>query len=102
MSTKMRRTGLRIFWIGGDHAGDHRSVFAGNFEAMQTMVVLAGLPFSVVLVLFMFGLHKAMRQDVQIEQEQAETGGSWSSWFQRAFDSVGPAASQSIVQRFHG
>jgi choline/glycine/proline betaine transport protein len=47
-------------------------LFAGNFEAMQTMVVLAGLPFSVVLVLFMFGLHKAMKQDVQIEQERAE------------------------------
>lgn len=49
-------------------------LFAGNFAAMQTMVVLAGLPFSVVLILFMFGLHKAMRQDAQMELEQANQG----------------------------
>jgi choline/glycine/proline betaine transport protein len=42
-------------------------LFAGNFEAMQTMVVLAGLPFSVVLVLFMWGLLKAMKQDTTPE-----------------------------------
>ncbi|MBR7347501.1 BCCT family transporter, partial [Klebsiella pneumoniae] len=47
-------------------------LFAGNFEAMQTMVVLAGLPFSVVLVLFMFGLMKAMKQDVAVESARAE------------------------------
>nr|WP_275300483.1 BCCT family transporter [Pseudomonas sp. AF32] len=62
---------LRIFWSVVITLVTIGLLFAGNFEAMQTMVVLAGLPFSVVLVFFMFGLHKAMRRDVQIEQEQA-------------------------------
>ena len=62
---------LRIFWSVMITLVTIGLLFAGNFEAMQTMVVLAGLPFSVVLVFFMFGLHKAMRRDVQIEQEQA-------------------------------
>jgi choline/glycine/proline betaine transport protein len=55
---------LRIFWSAVITLVTIGLLFAGNFEAMQTMVVLAGLPFSVVLILFMFGLHKAMRQDV--------------------------------------
>jgi len=62
---------LRIFWSAAVTAVTIGLLFAGNFGAMQTMVVLAGLPFSVVMVLFMFGLYKAMRQDTQPEQDQA-------------------------------
>ncbi|MNN85704.1 choline transport protein BetT [compost metagenome] len=39
-------------------------LFAGNFTAMQTVVVLAGLPFSAVLLLYMFALIKQMKADV--------------------------------------
>lgn len=63
---------LRILWSAIITLVTIGLLFAGNFEAMQTMVVLAGLPFSVVLVLFMFGLVKAMKQDAKEEEDRLE------------------------------
>ncbi|MGY4491104.1 choline/glycine/proline betaine transport protein [Pseudomonas sp. TE3610] len=63
---------LRILWSAIITLVTIGLLFAGNFEAMQTMVVLAGLPFSVVLVLFMFGLVKAMKQDAKVEEDRLE------------------------------
>jgi choline/glycine/proline betaine transport protein len=68
---------------------------------MQTMVVLAGLPFSVVLILFMFGLHKAMRQDTH-RTGTGRIGRTWPSWFQRAPDCPGPATEPSRGAALHG
>jgi choline/glycine/proline betaine transport protein len=67
---------------------------------MQTMVVLAGLPFSVVLVCFMFGLHKAMRQDTQIEQEQAELAARGRRGFSERLTQLDLQPTQAVVQRF--
>jgi len=91
---------LRIFWSVIITLVTIGLLFAGNFEAMQTMVVLAGLPFSVVLVCFMFGLHKAMRQDVQIEQEQAELAARGRRGFSERLTQLDLQPNQSIVQRF--
>jgi len=91
---------LRIFWSVVITLVTIGLLFAGNFEAMQTMVVLAGLPFSVVLVFFMFGLHKAMRQDVQIEQEQAELAARGRRGFSERLTQLDLQPNQSIVQRF--
>ncbi len=63
---------LRILWSAIITLVTIGLLFAGNFEAMQTMVVLAGLPFSVVLLLFMWGLVKAMKQDAKAEQDTVE------------------------------
>ena len=82
---------LRIFWSAVITLVTIGLLFAGNFEAMQTMVVLAGLPFSVVLVFFMFGLHKAMRQDVAIEQEQAQLAERGRRGFSERLSGPGPA-----------
>ena len=92
---------LRIFWSVVITLVTIGLLFAGNFEAMQTMVVLAGLPFSVVLVFFMFGLHKAMRQDVQIEQEQAQLAQRGSRGFSEP-DATGPATEPVGGAAFHG
>jgi len=75
-------------------------LFAGNFAAMQTMVVLAGLPFSVVLVLFMFGLYKAMKQDSQVEQEQAELAARGRRGFSERLSQLDLQPTQAMVQRF--
>jgi len=89
---------LRIFWSAVITLVTIGLLFAGNFEAMQTMVVLAGLPFSVVLVFFMFGLHKAMRQDVATEQAQlAERG---RRGFSERLTALDLQPSQATVQRF--
>ncbi|MDR6712594.1 choline/glycine/proline betaine transport protein [Pseudomonas hunanensis] len=75
-------------------------LFAGNFAAMQTMVVLAGLPFSVVLVLFMFGLYKAMKQDSQLELERAELAARGRRGFSERLSAMDLQPTQSVVQRF--
>jgi choline/glycine/proline betaine transport protein len=91
---------LRIFWSAVITLVTIGLLFAGNFEAMQTMVVLAGLPFSVVLVFFMFGLHKAMRQDVAIEQEQAQLAERGRRGFSERLSALDLQPSQATVQRF--
>ena len=75
-------------------------LLAGNFAAMQTMVVLAGLPFSVVLVLFMFGLYKAMKQDAQLEQERAELAARGRRGFSERLSAMELQPTQAVVQRF--
>nr|WP_224789773.1 BCCT family transporter [Pseudomonas fluorescens] len=91
---------LRIFWSAVITLVTIGLLFAGNFEAMQTMVVLAGLPFSVVLVLFMFGLYKAMKQDSQAEQERAELAARGRRGFSERLTQRDLQPTQPVVQRF--
>jgi len=91
---------LRIFWSVVITLVTIGLLFAGNFEAMQTMVVLAGLPFSVVPVSLMNEMHKAMRQDVQIEQEQAQLAERGRRGFSERLTQLDLQPSQSVVQRF--
>ena len=91
---------LRIFWSVVITLVTIGLLFAGNFEAMQTMVVLAGLPFSVVLVLFMFGLYKAMKQDSQVEQERAELAARGRRGFSERLTQRDLQPTQPVVQRF--
>jgi len=91
---------LRIFWSLVITLVTIGLLFAGNFEAMQTMVVLAGLPFSVVLIFFMFGLHKAMRQDVAIEQEQAQLAERGRHGFSERLTALDLHPTQAVVQCF--
>ena len=91
---------LRIFWSVVITLVTVGLLFAGNFEAMQTMVVLAGLPFSVVLVLFMFGLYKAMKQDSQVEQERAELAARGRRGFSERLTQRDLQPTQPMVQRF--
>ena len=91
---------LRIFWSVVITLVTIGLLFAGNFEAMQTMVVLAGLPFSGVLVLFMFGLYKAMKQDSQAEQERAELAARGRRGFSERLTQMDLQPTQAVVQRF--
>ena len=91
---------LRILWSAIITLVTIGLLFAGNFEAMQTMVVLAGLPFSVVLVVFMFGLFKAMKQDTQVEQEQAELAARGRRGFSERLSQLDLQPTQAMVQRF--
>ncbi|WP_440986057.1 BCCT family transporter [Xanthomonas sontii] len=54
---------LRVFWAAGITVASIGLLLAGNFTAMQTAVVLCGLPFSFILVLYMIGLLRALRSD---------------------------------------
>ena len=54
---------LRVFWAAGITVASVGLLLAGNFSAMQTAVVLCGLPFSFTLAFYMWGLLKALRTD---------------------------------------
>jgi choline/glycine/proline betaine transport protein len=55
---------LRVFWSAGITAASTGLLLAaGNFSAMQTAVALCGLPFSLILLLYVIGLVKALRQE---------------------------------------
>ena len=51
---------LRVFWAAGITVASVGLLLAG---AMQTAVVLCGLPFSFTLAFYMWGLLKALRPD---------------------------------------
>jgi choline/glycine/proline betaine transport protein len=54
---------LRIFWAAVITMVSAGLLLAGSFHAMQIAVVLCGLPFSVVLLLYMVGLYKALKDE---------------------------------------
>ena len=54
---------LRIFWAAVTTVVSCGLLMAGNFDAMQTAVVLCGLPFSVILILYMLSLRKVLRDE---------------------------------------
>ncbi|MCL9677041.1 BCCT family transporter [Acinetobacter sp. ACZLY 512] len=54
---------LRIFWSVTITIVSIGLLLAGSFSAMQSAVVLCGLPFSVILMLYMYGLAKALKQE---------------------------------------
>lgn len=58
-------------------------LLAGSFNSMQSAVVLCGLPFSVIILLYMFGLAKALKQD-DFDPQLVKT----VSCFKRHFGSV--------------
>ncbi|GLQ97029.1 BCCT family transporter [Dyella mobilis] len=57
---------LRVFWAAATTVVSIGLLYAsgGDFSAMQTAVVLCGLPFSFVLLLYVRGLVKALAEDV--------------------------------------
>ncbi len=54
---------LRVFWAAVITVVSIGLLLAGNFSAMQTAVVLCGLPFSFTLAFYMIGLVRALRTD---------------------------------------
>jgi len=57
---------LRVFWAVVITVVSIGLLLAGNFGAMQTAVVLCGLPFSFTLVFYMAGLLRALRTDAGV------------------------------------
>ncbi|WP_371922954.1 choline BCCT transporter BetT [Pseudomonas sp. 2FG] len=91
---------LRIFWSAVITLVTIGLLFAGNFTAMQTMVVLAGLPFSVVLLLYMVGLYKALIRDEQVRLEQAEPLARGRRAFSQRLAELVQQPEQAVVQAF--
>ncbi|PIJ48426.1 choline transporter [Erwinia sp. OLTSP20] len=58
---------LRIFWAVVTTVACAALLYAGSFSAMQTAVVLCGLPFSVVIVLYIISLYRDLQQTVKLQ-----------------------------------
>jgi choline/glycine/proline betaine transport protein len=56
---------MRVFWAAATTVVSIGLLLGGSFDAMQTAVVLCGLPFSAVLLLYMHSLRKALAADAQ-------------------------------------
>lgn len=61
---------LRIFWAAVTTLVCAGLLYAGNFNAMQTAVVICGVPFSVVILLYMVSLHKDLMRKSREAQPQ--------------------------------
>ncbi|PKH26944.1 choline transporter [Enterobacterales bacterium CwR94] len=62
---------LRVFWAVMTTLVCAGLLYAGSFSAMQTAVVLCGLPFSVVIVLYMASLLRDLR-DISVQPGVAQ------------------------------
>ncbi|MDX1266847.1 MAG: BCCT family transporter, partial [Oceanisphaera sp.] len=47
-------------------------LFAGGLKALQTASIVAALPFSVVVIMAIYGLCKALKQDLKQETGPAQ------------------------------
>ena len=56
---------LRVFWGAAVAVVTGGLLFAGSMDALKSAVVLTSLPFSVVVLLMMWGLHKALHLESQ-------------------------------------
>jgi choline/glycine/proline betaine transport protein len=63
--------GQRIFWALLEGAVAAALLFAGGLKAMQSVVISAGLPFAVILLMVVFSLNKAFRKDTQEMRKKA-------------------------------
>ncbi|GAB0150200.1 MULTISPECIES: choline BCCT transporter BetT [Marichromatium] len=54
---------LRLFWAALTGLITLGLLFAGGFNSLQSVVVVSALPFSVILLLFMWSLHYSLRQE---------------------------------------
>ncbi len=55
---------LRVFWSAVIMAMTAGLMYAHNISALQTIIVLASLPFSFILLLYMAGLLKSLRREM--------------------------------------
>jgi len=66
---------LRIFWASVTTLVCAGLLYAGSFSAMQTAVVICGLPFSVVIVLYMASLYRDLQKFGDKTMMQADRQG---------------------------
>lgn len=62
---------LRIFWAAAVCILTLSLLFAGDYTALQTAVVLSALPFSLVLVLFVVAMYRALHHEKQRDRSRS-------------------------------
>lgn len=62
---------LRIFWAAAVCVLTLSLLFAGDYTSLQTAVVLSALPFSLVLVLFVVAMYRALHHEKQKDRSRS-------------------------------
>lgn len=62
---------LRIFWAAAVCMLTLSLLFAGDYTSLQTAVVLSALPFSLVLVLFVVAMYRALHHEKQRDRSRS-------------------------------
>ena len=96
---------LRIFWAAATGVITIAMLIVGGITALQYATVVMGVPFAIVMVLVMLGLHRALSEEERTSlayqrsvrgavvgrnaaQDRNSTGGSWKRRLARQFGSV--------------
>ena len=95
---------LRVFWGVMTALITSGLLFSGSIDALKSAVVLTSLPFSLILLLMMWGLHKAFhmesqRQIAQLYSLAPVSGARRGGWRQRLTQAVA-FPSRDEVYRF--
>ncbi|HCF4979671.1 TPA: choline BCCT transporter BetT [Pseudomonas aeruginosa] len=64
---------LRVFWGSVTALVTGGLLFAGSIDALKSSVVLTSLPFSLILLLMMWGLHKAFYMESQRQRARSHS-----------------------------
>ncbi|MBG6520125.1 choline BCCT transporter BetT [Pseudomonas aeruginosa] len=64
---------LRVVWGSGTALVTGGLLFAGSIDALKSAVVLTSLPFSLILLLMMWGLHKACYMESQRQRARSHS-----------------------------
>ncbi|HDL5323790.1 TPA: choline BCCT transporter BetT [Pseudomonas aeruginosa] len=64
---------LRVFWGSVTALVTGGPLFAGSIDALKSAVVLTSLPFSLILLLMMWGLHKAFYMESQRQRARSHS-----------------------------
>ncbi|WNW14301.1 choline transporter BetT [Pseudomonas sp. DTU_2021_1001937_2_SI_NGA_ILE_001] len=84
---------LRVFWGAATALVTSGLLFSGSIDALKSAVVLTSLPFSLILLTMMWGLHKAFymesqRQLAQLYSLAPASGARRGGWRQRLSQAV--------------
>ncbi|AAZ18581.1 choline/carnitine/betaine transporter, BCCT family [Psychrobacter arcticus 273-4] len=81
---------LRLFWAAATGLITLGLLFAGGFSSLQSVSVIAGLPFSVILVLYMIAMWKSLKEEGNKRKASTigtanvlDNGKSWKARLQR-------------------
>ena len=96
---------LRLFWAAATGMITLGLLFAGGFSSLQSVSVIAGLPFSIILVLYMISMWKCLKEEGHkrkastIDTANVLNGGkNWKARLQRIVSFPDHAQVQRFVQ----
>lgn len=96
----------RVYWAVGEGVVASILILVGGLAALQTMAIASALPFSIVLLIAMYGLIKALRLDIAKKESLSYnaaptvTPNSASGNWQKRIDNIVTYPSRKNINKF--